>query len=66
VDIGYGGANYASIEANKLGLSVEPEHLEELIHVGRQIKWKLNETPESDSQADERLNGIYGTIILMS
>jgi len=63
VDIGYGGANYASIEANKLGLSVEPEHLEELIHVGRQIKWKLNETPESDSQADERLNGIYGTII---
>jgi len=63
VDIGYGGANYASIEANKLGLSVEPEHLEELIRIGRQIKWKLNETPESDSQADERLNGIYGTII---
>jgi len=63
VDIGYGGANYASIEASKLGLSVEPEHLDELIRIGRQIKWKLNETPESNSQADERLNGIYGTII---
>ena len=63
VDIGYGGANYASIEASKLGLSVEPKHLDELIRIGRQIKWKLNETPESNSQADERLNGIYGTII---
>ena len=63
VDIGYGGANYASLNVEQLGLTVEPQHLDELIKVGREIKWTLNESPESNSQEDPRLNGIYGTII---
>ncbi|MDA8992687.1 proline racemase family protein [Aquiluna sp.] len=63
VDVGYGGANYASLNVEQLGLTVEPKHLDELIKVGREIKWTLNESPESNSQEDPRLNGIYGTII---
>lgn len=63
VSIAYGGANYASLDATQIGLSVEPKHLDELIRIGREIKWKLNESPESNSQSDSRLNGIYGTII---
>ena len=63
VDIGYGGANYASLDVKQLGITVEPKHLDELIKIGREVKWKLNESPESVSQADQRLNGIYGTII---
>lgn len=63
VDIGYGGANYASLDAKQLGITVEPKHLDELMRIGREVKWTLNESPESASQADQRLNGIYGTII---
>ena len=63
VDVGYGGANYASLNVEQLGLTVEPQNLDELIKVGREIKWTLNESPESNSQEDPRLNGIYGTII---
>ena len=62
VDIAYGGANYAILEASQLGLSVEPEHLDELIRLGREIKWALNNSAEAQSQGDSRLNGIYGTI----
>ncbi|MDG1817826.1 MAG: proline racemase family protein, partial [Aquiluna sp.] len=47
VDVGYGGANYASLNVEQLGLTVEPQHLDELIKVGREIKWTLNESPES-------------------
>ena len=62
LDIGYGGANYAILETSQLGLEVVPEHLDELIRLGREIKWKLNNSPEAQSQKDSRLNGIYGTI----
>lgn len=63
VSIAYGGANYASLDVKQLGQEVIPDHLDELIRIGREIKWKLNESPESNSQSDQRLNGIYGTII---
>lgn len=62
LDISYGGANYAILEASQLGLKVIPDHLDQLVRFGREIKWKLNNSPESQSQNDARLNGIYGTI----
>ena len=51
VDVGFGGAIYAQVRASDLGLSVAPEHLADLISVGREIKWTLNDehlrrTPE--------------------
>ena len=62
-DISYGGASYASVEAASLGLSVEPARYPELIAVGREIKWALNDTPWARHPTDRRLDGIYGTIL---
>src|SRR5687768_10868869 len=44
VTVAYGGALYATLPAAQLGLSVSPEHLGELIALGREIKWALNES----------------------
>ena len=35
----------------------------ELIAIGREIKWALNDHPAAQHLADERLSGIYGTIL---
>ena len=39
-----------------------PEHLGELIALGREIKWALNDSEHAVHPTDPRLNGIYGTI----
>src|SRR4051794_21728551 len=41
VDVAYGGAIYASLPAAAAGLSVTPEHADELTALGREIKWAL-------------------------
>jgi proline racemase/trans-L-3-hydroxyproline dehydratase len=63
VDVAYGGAIYASIEAKSLGLRVEPRHLGELIARGREIKRALSDTSVARHPTDDRLSGIYGVII---
>lgn len=62
VTVAYGGAIYATLPAARLGLSVTPEHLGELIALGREIKWALNDTEHAVHPTDPRQNGIYGTI----
>ena len=62
VDVSYGGAIYASLPASAAGLSVTPEDLGELIALGREIKWALNDAEVARHPTDERLSGIYGTI----
>jgi proline racemase len=62
VTVGYGGASYATLPAAQLGLAVTPEHLGELIAVGREIKWALDGGEHAVHPADPRLDGIYGTI----
>jgi proline racemase len=62
VTVAYGGAIYATLPAAQLGLSVTPQHLGDLIALGREVKWALNETDYAVHPADPRLNGIYGTI----
>ena len=62
VTVAYGGATYATLPAAQLGLSVSPEHLGELIALGRQIKWALDDSEHAAHPDDPRLNGIYGTI----
>src|SRR6185503_19017034 len=44
VRVAYGGAIYATLPAAQVGLSVGPEQLGELIALGREIKWALNDT----------------------
>ena len=60
--VAYGGAIYATLPAVQLGLAVTPEHLGDLIALGREIKWALNDTEQAVHPTDPRLNGIYGTI----
>lgn len=63
VDVSFSGAIYASVRAASFGLQVRPEDYRELIAIGREIKWILNEHPVAHHAADYRLSGIYGTIL---
>lgn len=62
-DLSFSGAIYASVRAADLGLAVEPAQYNELIALGREIKWALNDAPEAQHAADVRLSGVYGTIL---
>ncbi|MGR6964785.1 proline racemase family protein [Geodermatophilus sp. URMC 61] len=62
VTMAYGGAIYATLPAAQLGLSVTPGHLGELIALGREIKWALDESEHAAHPTDPRLSGVYGTI----
>lgn len=63
VDVGYGGALYATLPAAAVGLEVTPEQYGELIAIGREVKWALNEHEVARHPVDDRLSGIYGTIL---
>jgi proline racemase len=63
VDIGFGGAIYAQLRADRVGLAVVPEQVNELLAIGREIKWLLNDSPHAQHPSDDRLGGIYGTIV---
>jgi proline racemase len=63
VDVVYGGAIYAHLDVAGLGLTITPQHVQELTALGREIKWALNDHPLAQHPLDERLSGIYGTIL---
>ena len=63
VDIGFGGAIYAYLSASSAGLTVVPENYSDLIAIGREVKWALNDTVHAQHPFDDRLSGIYGTIL---
>ncbi|GGS73651.1 trans-3-hydroxy-L-proline dehydratase [Planobispora rosea] len=63
VDVGFGGATYAHLDASSIGLSVVPENYTELIAAGREIKWLLDDTAYAAHPLDDRLSGVYGTIL---
>lgn len=60
VDIGYGGAFYASVRADRLGAAVTAGDLPRLIAMSRQIKSALDSRQAAEHPADPRLSGIYG------
>jgi proline racemase len=62
VTVAYGGAIYATLPAAQLGLAVTPQRLGDLIALGREIKWALNDAEQAVHPADPLLSGIYGTI----
>jgi proline racemase len=62
-DVSYGGAIYASVRARDLGLAVVPERCAELIAAGREVKRALEGTDAARHPSDDRLSGIYGTIL---
>jgi proline racemase len=63
VTVSYGGAIYASIDATSVGLAVDRSHYRDLITLGREVKWALNDSEHAVHPSDPRLSGIYGTIL---
>ena len=63
VDVSFGGAIYAQLDVAQIGLSVTPKHYGEIIAIGREIKWALNDSEYAVHPTDPRLSGIYGTIV---
>ncbi len=63
VDVAYGGALYASVPASRFGLKVTPAHLPQLIAAGREVKLALAGSDVARHPTDDRLSGIYGTIL---
>ena len=63
VDVGFGGAFFAHLDAASVGLTVEPERIHDLIALGREVKWALNDSEYAQHPRDERLTGIYGTVL---
>ncbi|WP_411719898.1 proline racemase family protein [Mycetocola sp.] len=61
--LAFGGALYASVDVAQLGLSVRPEHYSTLLELGREIKWALNDSPLAQHPTDDRLSGVYGSIL---
>src|SRR6185503_12193748 len=62
-DVAWGGAFYAFVPAAAFGLRVTPVDLPALIAAGRSVKGALDGTPVSRHPDDERLSGIYGTVL---
>jgi proline racemase len=63
VTVAYGGALFASLDATSVGLSVDRWRYQELIALGREVKWALNDTEYARHPSDPRLSGVYGTIL---
>lgn len=62
-DISFGGAIYAQLNAASVGLSVTAENVDEILAIGREVKWGLNDSEHAVHPEDSRLSGIYGTIV---
>jgi proline racemase len=61
--LSFGGALYASVDVRQLGLTITLEHYQTLLELGREIKWALNDSPLAQHPTDDRLSGVYGTIL---
>ncbi|MBD3223268.1 MAG: proline racemase, partial [Caldithrix sp.] len=62
LDIAFGGAFYAFVDAGQLDVKLEPQYFRELIHQGMAIKRKVMQTFEISHPDDADLNFVYGTI----
>jgi len=63
VDVAWGGAFYAFAPAEAFGLRVTPADLPGLIVAGRSVKAALDGAPVSRHPHDDRLSGLYGTVL---
>lgn len=63
VDVSFGGAIYAQVPAAAFDLVVAPQHVQDLIAVGREVERALDGTEHAAHPTDPRLSGMYGTIL---
>ena len=64
VDIAFGGAFYAYLPAERVGLRVVPEQLAQLVAAGEAIKKAANATLPVKHPLEEDLSFLYGTILI--
>jgi proline racemase len=62
VDVAFGGAFYAIVDAEAAGLPITPARLPDLRRVGMEIKHAVEAAITVVHPLDKGLNGIYGTI----
>ncbi len=62
VDVAFGGAFYAIVDAEAVGLPIDAAHLPELRRVGMEIKHAVEAVRTITHPLDPGLHGIYGTI----
>ncbi len=63
-DIAFGGAFYAFVQAQDVGLELGPEHFREIIEKGMAIKRAVAAREEIRHPFEEDLNFLYGTIFI--
>jgi proline racemase len=63
VTVSYGGAIFAGVDAASVDLAVQASAYRDLIALGREVKWALNDSEYARHPSDPRLSGIYGTIL---
>lgn len=63
VDIAFGGAFYAYLEAAQAGLSVRPQQLPDLIRLGDEVKRAVAAALPIRHPLVPELNALYGTVI---
>lgn len=61
-DIAFGGAFYAFVDADELGITMTPGNYRQLIEKGMDIKRAVMKNYELKHPYDEELNFLYGTI----
>ena len=63
VDVAFGGAFYAYLDADQLGLTVDAAQLQRLIQAGDEIKRAVMAAHDVVHPLEPELRGIYGTIL---
>ena len=61
-DVAYGGAFYAFVNAQAIGLQLTPEHFDRIIDYGRRIKRAVMNNFPIKHPFEEDLSFLYGTI----
>ena len=62
-DIAYGGAFYALVDADDLGVEIVPENTDQLTRLGMEIKRLVEREMDVIHPEEPELRGIYGTIL---
>lgn len=61
-DVAYGGAFYAFVDAESVGLTLEPQHFNRIIEYGRRIKHAIMDLFPITHPFEPDLSFLYGTI----
>lgn len=65
-DLAYGGAYYAYVDANSVGLKCNPDYYQDLIKMGMDIKRAVMKDREIVHPTEKDLSFLYGTIFIES